>query len=141
MSRLCRLKTKTHGEDGQWAYSEIVSLRERVAELEAEREKWKSAKLEEFTNIWRVRCEDRDETIERQRCTLFDLREENAELEAQLDYYRGLELVAWRVFDGEGGYDYCGYTDNEDYRDEFIKRNPSPTYKHWVEPLYALEKK
>ena len=51
-----------------------------------------------------------------------------------------LEPVAWRAFDGEGGYDYCGYTGNEDYRDEFIKRNPSPTYKNWVEPLYALEK-
>ena len=58
-----------------------------------------------------------------------------------LDKINGLKPVAWRVFDGEGGYDYCGYTDNEDYRDEFIKRNPSPTYKNWVEPLYALEKK
>lgn len=27
MSRLCRLKTKTHGKDGQWAYDEIVKLR------------------------------------------------------------------------------------------------------------------
>jgi len=31
MSRLCRLKTKTHGEDGQWAYEEITKLREQVA--------------------------------------------------------------------------------------------------------------
>ena len=35
MSRLCRLKTKTHGEDGQWAYREITELRARVAQLEA----------------------------------------------------------------------------------------------------------
>lgn len=31
MSRLCRLRTKTHGEDGQWAYEEITKLREQVA--------------------------------------------------------------------------------------------------------------
>ena len=31
MSRLCRLRTKTHGKDGQWAYEEIVRLREQVA--------------------------------------------------------------------------------------------------------------
>lgn len=30
MSRLCRLKTKTHGEDGQWAYDEIIRLRREV---------------------------------------------------------------------------------------------------------------
>lgn len=27
MSRLCRLRTRTHGKDGQWAYDEIVKLR------------------------------------------------------------------------------------------------------------------
>ena len=31
MSRLCRLRNKTHGEDGQWAYEEITKLREQVA--------------------------------------------------------------------------------------------------------------
>lgn len=31
MSRLSRLKTKTHGEDGQWAYEEITKLRETIA--------------------------------------------------------------------------------------------------------------
>ena len=31
MSRLCRLKTKTYGEDGQLAYEEITKLREQVA--------------------------------------------------------------------------------------------------------------
>ncbi len=35
MSRLCRLKSyKSIGEDGQWAYDEITTLRQRVAELE-----------------------------------------------------------------------------------------------------------
>jgi hypothetical protein len=33
MSRLCRLKSyKNIGEDGQWAYNEIVKLRDEVAE-------------------------------------------------------------------------------------------------------------
>lgn len=29
MSRLCRLKTKSHGDDGLWAYNEIVKLRKQ----------------------------------------------------------------------------------------------------------------
>jgi hypothetical protein len=45
------------------------------------------------------------------------------------------EPVAWRTFDGEGGYDYRTYDDNENYRDEWDKRNPN--HKSWVEPLYT----
>ena len=30
MSRLCRLRNASHGDEGQWAYSEIVGLREQV---------------------------------------------------------------------------------------------------------------
>lgn len=48
------------------------------------------------------------------------------------------EPVAWSTFDGEGGYDYRSYIDNEDYRDRFRKRNP--TYFNWVEPLYKARK-
>ena len=33
MSRLCRLKTASHGKDGRWAYDEIVSLRKQRDEL------------------------------------------------------------------------------------------------------------
>ena len=33
MSRLCRLKTASHGDDGQWAHNEIVSLRKQRDEL------------------------------------------------------------------------------------------------------------
>ena len=52
-----------------------------------------------------------------------------AELESQ-------EPVAWRTFDGEGGYDYRSYEDNESYADDWNKRNP----KHvgWVDELYTL---
>jgi hypothetical protein len=45
------------------------------------------------------------------------------------------EPVAWRTFDGEGGYDYRTYDDNENYRDEWDRRNPN--HKRWVEPLYT----
>jgi hypothetical protein len=45
------------------------------------------------------------------------------------------EPVAWRTFDGEGGYDYRTYDDNENYRNEWDKRNPN--HKGWVEPLYT----
>ena len=47
MSRLCRLKTKTHGEDGQWAYEEITKLREQVAEQSAVIEK-----LQAVCDMW-----------------------------------------------------------------------------------------
>lgn len=43
--------------------------------------------------------------------------------------------VAWRTFDGEGGYDYRTHEDNEGYAEEWYKRNPN--HKGWVEPLYA----
>jgi hypothetical protein len=43
--------------------------------------------------------------------------------------------VAWRTFDGEGGYDYRTYENNEDYANEWDKRNPK--HKGWVEPLYT----
>ena len=46
------------------------------------------------------------------------------------------EPVAWREFDGEGGYTYFAYEDNETWREEYIKRN-GEKYADWVEPLYA----
>jgi hypothetical protein len=46
------------------------------------------------------------------------------------------EPVAWRTFDGEGGYDYRSYEDNETYRDEYIARN-GQKYAGWVETLYT----
>jgi len=45
------------------------------------------------------------------------------------------EPVAWRTFDGEGGYDYQTYENNESYADDWNKRNPN--HKGWVEPLYT----
>ena len=45
------------------------------------------------------------------------------------------EPVAWRTFDGEGEYNYRTYEDNENYAEEWDKRNPK--HKGWVEPLYT----
>lgn len=53
-----------------------------------------------------------------------------------LEKLKEQEPDAWRTFDGEGGYDYRSYVDNEKYQAEFLARNPSPTYKNWVEALY-----
>lgn len=43
ISRLCRLRNKSHGEDGQWAYKEITKLREQIAAQAAVIEKFKRA--------------------------------------------------------------------------------------------------
>ena len=48
---------------------------------------------------------------------------------------RKQEPVAWRTFDGEGGYDYRTYDMNENYAKEWDKQNPK--HKGWVEPLYT----
>jgi hypothetical protein len=45
------------------------------------------------------------------------------------------EPVAWRTFDGEGGYDYRSYEDNESYADDWNKRNPN--HVGWVDELYT----
>lgn len=45
------------------------------------------------------------------------------------------EPVAWRTFDGEGGYEYRSYDMNEKYAQEWEQRNPK--HKGWVEPLYT----
>ena len=45
-----------------------------------------------------------------------------------------VEPAAWRTFDGEGGYEFRAYEDNEVYKEWWEKRNPHQ--KGWVEPLY-----
>ena len=57
-------------------------------------------------------------------------------LRAKIEAMERLEPVAWRTFDGEGGYDYRSYEDNENYKLGWDARNPN--YIGWVEPLYAL---
>ena len=55
-------------------------------------------------------------------------------LRAELDALKTQEPVAWRTFDGEGGYDYWSYEDNENYKLWWNARNPN--HIGWVEPLY-----
>lgn len=69
---------------------------------------------------------DRLEAAEKERDAL---RAKITEMEKQ-------EPVAWRTFDGEGGYDYRSYEDNENYKLGWDARNPN--HIGWVEPLYAL---
>lgn len=45
------------------------------------------------------------------------------------------EPAAWRIFDGEGGYEYRSYEMNETYADDWAKHNPR--HVGWVEPLYT----
>ena len=65
-----------------------------------------------------------------------------AEIKRLIDVVGGMALaqpeqepVAWRTFDGEGGYDYRAYEMNENYDDEWAERNPK--HKGWVEPLFT----
>lgn len=59
-----------------------------------------------------------------------------AKLEAALAQpAEGGEVVAWRTFDGEGGYDYRDFEGNENYASEWARLNPG--HKGWVEPLYT----
>lgn len=56
-------------------------------------------------------------------------------LRAEIEAMKQQKPAAWREFDGEGGYDYRSFNDNENFRDEYIKRNGNK-YATWVEPLY-----
>ena len=57
-------------------------------------------------------------------------------LRAKIEQMEKQVPVAWRTFDGEGGYDYRSYEDNENYKLGWDARNPN--HIGWVEPLYAL---
>lgn len=68
--------------------------------------------------------------------TLLEAWREIASLRAKIEQMERQEPVAWRTFDGEGGYDYRSYEDNENYKLGWDARNPN--HIGWVEPLYAL---
>lgn len=57
-----------------------------------------------------------------------------AEHEAEKAQAVDEQPFAWATCDGEGSYDLRLFVDNEDYKDELIKRNPR--YASWVIPLY-----
>ncbi len=55
-------------------------------------------------------------------------------LDALAEHEKKQEPVAWRTFDGEGGYEHRNYELNEDYKDWWEERHPN--HKGWVQPLY-----
>lgn len=99
--------------------SAILELLAELDALKAELEGWKQA-----AKTWENEAERRSDRY--------------VKCAAELDRIRAMEPVAWRTFDGEGGYDYRTYDMNEDYAEDYAKRNPK--YAHWVEPLITLEK-
>ena len=56
MSKLCRLRNASHGDDGQWAYSEIVGLREQVKFWQKEA----AGRREDMANYTRIVSETID---------------------------------------------------------------------------------
>ncbi len=89
---------------------------------------------------WNERCEehpDHQERIISERMIQERMQEEIDELRQALETEQ--EPVAWRTFDGEGGYDYRSYEMNETYDKEWSERNPN--HKGWVEPLYTAPQK
>ena len=123
---LCEMETDKPEEcDANAAYIAAANP-SAILELLAERDALK-AENERLTNCLK-KANDQTEDFER-RWYLADM---------ELDRIRAMEPVAWRIFDGEGGYDYRTYDMNEDYAEDYAKRNPK--YAHWVEPLYTLEK-
>jgi hypothetical protein len=55
---------------------------------------------------------------------------------AQQPLASGQEPVAWQTFDGDGGYEFRQFAENETYHDDYIKRN-GEKYSTWVTPLYT----
>jgi hypothetical protein len=49
-----------------------------------------------------------------------------------------VEPFAWAEFDGEGGHDLRLYENNEDYHQEYVKRN-GDKFASWVFPLYDAD--
>ena len=65
MSRLCRLKTKTHGDDGKWAHQEITRLRAELASAVKDKE----SAQESFGTTWSLEqhCQKQIATLHHQR--------------------------------------------------------------------------
>lgn len=72
MSRLCRLRKASHGEEGRWAYKEITQLRAEVAKLRKDAERYRYlrhisrreclAKNGPEAGCW-IDCEDENRTL------------------------------------------------------------------------------
>lgn len=85
---------------------------------------------EGWTPLYDQAAVDAATAAERERCS-DAIMELGAELAKPVE---PVEPAAWRTFDGEGGYMFRAYEDNELYKEWWEKRNPH--HKGWVEPLY-----
>jgi hypothetical protein len=85
--------------------------------------------IEEIDEIWQSLSIGEDE---------IDMHEYAEAIEAAVlaKIASGQEPVAWQTFDGEGGYEFRQFAENETYHDDYIKRN-GEKYSTWVTPLYA----
>lgn len=121
-----------------------------LAERDAQRDEITCIKEVEFprkaqavADAWKGKCErleaERDAlriNLDDHRALVFVLRKEVEKLRVKVTEMEQQEPVAWRTFDGEGGYDYRSYEDNENYKLGWDTRNPN--HIGWVEPLYVL---
>ena len=106
MSRLSRLKTASHGDDGKWAYDEIVSLRKQRDELLsdlAEAKRSAEFNFEQYQDVGRLLHEECEKTekllaateaiaINSEECLDFD--ECTAMLVSIDDYHKLMEAAA-----------------------------------------------
>ena len=120
--------------------NENAQLKETIAAQAAMIEKLRTAyvELENFAqSVGGSSCfwEDMNDVLEPASCIANFGTDSKEVLKEWLDNVMG-EPVAWREFDGEGGYYYRSYQDNETFHDDYVKRNPNPIYKDWVEPLF-----
>ena len=96
------------------------------------------ARMQEEIDDLRAALAESEQDWSLLKATQKSLREHMSEihrLRAALAEPEQIEPVAWRTFNGEGGYEYHTYAENENYAAEWAKRNPR--HVNWVEPLYA----
>ena len=117
--------------------------REREASLMAKLEAAEKVVTEAYQRGYSTGQEEIEKERDELRIELKEIRYEVAvahdtikAMRAKIEAMEKQEPVAWRTFDGEGGYDYRSFEDNEDYQEKWNARNPN--YLTWVEPLYAL---
>jgi hypothetical protein len=129
-----------------------VNVQKRIAELEAQLVAWnqkaatwiaspESAKMLQGYRELTARIAELEAqtdqltaSLETASSAVILLKQQQREGWAQLA--SGQQPVAWMTFDGEGGYDFRQFAENENYRDDFIQRN-GEKYAWVVEPLYA----
>lgn len=119
-----------HTNEGPSTFSDAADLLEALAQQEAE------AHLQAVSDFGQLQA--RPEHIERVLTMVAQpARPQNcgSGFCSCIECVMEQEPVAWRTCDGEDGYEYRSYDNNEHYANAFERRNPQ--LKGWVEPLYT----